>query len=241
MLRLILLSLFLVLPAQAVGQVIKLPAEIVATGKLVVVKPEYDTPAKVLQTEFVVFGEKSKPEWASFGDTLLIAEPDADDVYTVVSIALFEGPKLSKAVTTRILPRKAQPGGTKPPTTNPGTTPTTPAGPDRDIAASATGLNVIIVLDPAAITPELAALGKPNLISQALTARRGVLYVRNATDSLITPLQPSIQGKALPVLVVIDGNSNPRKVLAAESFSTAGTADQIQRRLITQIANASGK
>lgn len=241
MLRLILTSLFLVLPSQAFGQVIKLPAEIVATGKLVVIKPEYDTPSKVLQTEYVVFGEKSKPEWASFGDTLLIAEPDPDDFYTVVSIALFEGPKLSKPVTTRILPRKAQPGGgTKPPTTNPGTTPT-PAGPDRDIPAAATGLNVIIVLDPAAISPELAALGKPNLVSQALTARRGVLYVRNATDSLITPLQPSIQGKALPVLVVIDGTSNPRKVLAAESFSTAGTAEQIQRRLVTQIANASGK
>lgn len=241
MLRVILTAVFLLLPAQAFGQVIKLPAEIVATGKLVVIKPEYDTPAKVLQTEYVVFGDKSKPEWASFGDTLLIAEPDPDDVFTVVSIALFEGPKLSKPVTTRILPRKAgtQPGGgTRPPTTNPGTT---PAGPDRDIPAAATGLHVIIVLDPAAISPELAALGKPNLVSQALTARRGVLYVRNATDSLITPLQPSIQGKALPVLVVIDGTSNPRKVLAAESFSTAGTAEQIQRRLISQIANASGK
>lgn len=223
--------LLLLIPSCVLGQTVKLPAEIVATSKLVLVKPEFDkTPIAV---KFVVFGNVSKPEYATVGSSVLVAEPDAGDELTIVCFALFEGNKLSDAEVCKVKPR-ATAGGTTP------TTPTNPTTPtvDREIPANVTGISAILVVDPNAVPADIASLATgSNAVTKALGKGQGAFYVRNSTDSLVTALKSSIQGKRLPVLVVIDSKTNPKKVYPFE-FVPAGNVDQTARRIITQIANA---
>lgn len=231
MFRLIALLLLFV-PSCVFGQAVKMPAEIVATGKLVLIAPEFDkTP---LATKFVVFGNLKAPEYASFGSTVLVAEPDTGDEVTVVCYALFDGNKLSDAAITKVKPRGVT-SGTVPAT--PGTTPSVPTV-DRDLPANATGISAIMVVDPSAVSPDINALATgSNVVTKALGKGQGAFYVRNSTDSLVAALKPNLQGKRLPVLIVIDSKTNPKKVASFE-FTPAGNVDQTAKRIITMIANA---
>ena len=226
MLRL-LAVLLLLLPGVTFGQTVKMPPEVVATGKLVLVTPEFD-PKTPLAVKFVVFGDRKAPEYATIGNAVLVAEPDQGDEVTVVCYALFEGNKLSDAAVAKVKPRQAGPG------TPPGPTPGNPPPPttDRDIPATATGFHAILVVDPNNTPAGIAALARgENAVTKALAQRKSYFYVRNSTDSLVTSLQTSMQGKALPVLVVINSN---RQILGAVSLAPA---DQTEKRIITHIAN----
>lgn len=250
MFRLITAALLLLVPDLAFGQTLKLPAEIVASGVAVVVTPEYDKTLKLVDVKWVVLGIKTPPTFSyleppfvsrSKAGILVVPPPDDDEV-TAICVALYEGGKLAQPAVTVI---KSKPGtgttGTVPttPTTNP-TTPTVPQG-DRDIPASATGYQAILVVDPANVPADIAALATgSNAITQALGQRGGKWYVRNSTDTLVAPYKPSFEGKQLPVLLVIDSKTNPRKVVDAKTLVPAGDAASTARRIITQIANAVG-
>lgn len=242
MFRLITSILLLLIPGLAIGQTVKLPAEIIATGKLVIVTPEYDPAAKLLATEFMVFGDRRAPEYATFGQTLIVGEPDQGDEITIVAVAMYDGPKLSKFAVTKVKPRKTSttPPGTpgSPPGTPPSSPPSVP-GVDRDIPPGVSGLHVVLVVDPANVPSDIASLARgENAVTKALAARKSAFYVRNSTDSLVAGLQASIKGKQLPALVVM---YSTRQILAAESFAPTGNIDQTAKRIITQVANAVGK
>jgi hypothetical protein len=173
----------------------------------------------------------------------MLRSPAPGDEITIVVVALWTTGKLSDPVITTVK-RQAGTGATTPPTTTPTqpSTPTTPAQPtpgvDRDLPANTTGISAILIVDPAAVaSPDLAALGVgANAITRALGKGGGAWYVRNNTDSLVANLKPSWEGKQFPVLLVIDGKSNPKKVIGYE-FTPTGNADQSARRIITMIAN----
>lgn len=248
MFRLLITALLFLLPGWTFGQTLKLPTEIVATSDVVVIQPEYDPALKVVNVKWAVLGLKKAPTFAylekpfvSFSKAaILLGKPAADDEVTCVVVALYEGGKLSDPAVTTI---KGKPGSTTPTPTNP-TNPTTPTNPpagDRDIPASATNLHVFLVVDPANVPAEVSTLGTgANAVTQALGQRKGYWYVRNTTDSAVAPFKPSWQGKQLPVLLVVDGKTNPRKVIDAQTLELTGDAATTARRIITQIANAVG-
>ena len=102
-------------------------------------------------------------------------------------------------------------------------------------------MHAILVVDPANVPADIASLGAgENAITQALAQRDGKWYVRNSTDSLVAPFKPSFDGKRLPVLLVVDGKTNPRKVIGAATLEPTGDVATTARRIITQIANAVG-
>ncbi len=221
MLRLIALILLLV-PGVAFSQTLKLPAEIVPERKLVVVTPEYE--GKVLDTKFVVFGDKSKPEYYSAGNTLLMVAPEPGDVITIVAVAMFEGPVLAPPVVCRVLPLK-----------QPGTTPGTPPPVNPPTASiPATGIHVIVVVDPASVPADLAQLGQgQNAITRHVAGRQSYWYLRNSTDSLLERVRPSFAGKQLPVLLVINSS---KQVVLAESFTPTGDVTQTANLILSKIA-----
>lgn len=247
MLRFASLLLCWLLPGLCFGQTLKLPPEIITDSAAVVVQPEYDKSLKLVETKWVVLGLKKAPTFsyleppfvAKSKSAILIARPTDDDEVTIVAVALYEGGKLAQPAVTVL---KAKPGGGA----GGGTVPTTPTGPnppagDRDIPATGTGLAVILVVDPNNVTEDIKALGVgTNAISQALAQKNGKWYVRNNTDSLVADFKPSFDGKTLPVLLVIDTKTNPKRVIGASTLVPAGDVAATSRRIITQIANAVG-
>lgn len=245
------LALLLLFPSLAFGQTVKLPAEIVATQDAVLVQPEFSDISALKEIKWAVLGLKTAPSFSYLDQPfvskpksgIMLRSPGKDDEITIVIVALWNSGKLSDPVISTVK-RQAGTGGTIPPATTP-TQPTTPAqqppSVDRDIPAGTTGISAILVVDPAAVNPDIATLGTgANSISRALGKGGGTWYVRNKNDSLIASLRPSWDGKQLPVLLVIDGKSNPKKVIGAVSITPTGSADLTAKQIITQIANALG-
>lgn len=222
--------LLLCLPALVHGQAITIPDVINSDGKkFVIVEPKFDKEPKGVA--FEILGLKRAPEAVTFGKTALVATPDPDDEITIVVVAVFENYAIKTKSTTV---RKSTPagGGTTTPTTNP---PVVPTG-DRDIPAGVTGIQAIMVVDINAVPADLSPLSlQGNTVAAKLASIQGKWYFRNSTDSLLDFVRPKIQGKSLPVLVIL-GPGN--KVLAAETFVPTGDATATARRVITTIANA---
>lgn len=219
------------------GQEISLPSTITAKGKLVLVSPEFKGQLKAV--DFTVLGEKTAPEYASLGNSVLVAEPDQGDEYTVIVFAVFDGYKTAKAVAV-IKPRTGT--GTVPDTgTKP---PPVPAG-DKDIPAGVTKLHALLILDVAQpIPPDLSALDPArgqNTLTRQLAQRESFWYMRAHTDSLALRFSNEIKGKAYPVLVVLDARSGSAKVASVTSIQPTGDADKTARQIITAIANAVSK
>lgn len=216
------------------GQEVLLPSTITAKGKLVLVSPEFKTAPKAV--DFVVLGLKTVPEYASLGNSVLVAEPDQGDEYTVIAFAVFDGYKTARAVTV-VKPRSGS--GTNP---DAGTTPPVPAG-DRDIPAGVTKLHAVLVIDVSKPIPaDLSALSNgENTITRALSQRGSYWYVRANTDSLTTRFSKELQGKTLPALVVLDASSGTAKVVSTVSIQPTGDTEKTARRIITAIANAVSK
>lgn len=259
MFRLTLLAL-LFLPTLAFGQTVKLPAEITTSSGAVLIQPEYDSIDKLVDVKWAVLGLKKAPSFtyleAPFVSKpksgILVVSPAPGDEITCVVVGLFQNGKMSEPAVTTIKrgtgPTTTVPGtGSTPPATNP-TTPTTPTIPnnnpavDRDIPANASGISAILVVDPTVTqSPDVTALSVgPNAISKALAKGQGAWFVRNSTDSLVTALQPSMAGKQLPVLLVVDAKTNPKTVIGSVSITPTGSVDQTAKKIITQIANAIG-
>ena len=222
--------LLLCLPCLVHAQVITLPEVINSDGKkFVIIEPKFDKEPKGVA--FEILGLKRAPEAVTFGKTALVATPDPDDEITIVVAAVFEGYILKTKSTTV---RKSTPAGGGGGTTTPNTNPP-PTG-DRDIPAGVTGIQAIMVVDINAVPADLAPLSlQGNSIAAKLASIQGKWYFRNSTDSLLDFVRPKIQGKSLPVLVVL-GPGN--KILAAESFVPTGDAAATAKRVITTIANA---
>lgn len=219
----------LLIPSFCFGQTITLPKTITADRKIVIVKPEFDKVPKAVA--FEVLGVKKPPEAVIAGNFLILAQPDPDEEITIVVAAVFETNILKTAITTVIPPA---PGGTGTGTGTGGTA--TPPTVDKDIPATATGLNVIMVVELNKEPADIKALAVgSNAVTQALGSRQGKWWVRNSTDSFMTHFQNDIRGKALPVLLVL-GPGN--KVLHAETFVPTGTVEATARRILTTIANA---
>lgn len=217
------------------GQEVLLPSTITAKGKLVLVSPEYKSTPKAV--DFVVLGLKTVPEYASLGNSVLVAEPDQGDEYTVIAFAVFEGYKTAKAVTV-VKPRSGS--GTNP---DAGTTPpSVPAG-DRDIPAGVSKIHAVLVIDVSKPVPaDLSALSNaPNTLTRVLGERGSYWYVRAHTDSLATRFSKELQGKTLPALVVLDASSGTAKVVSVVSIQPTGDTEKTARSIITAIANAVSK
>lgn len=216
------------------GQDVLLPSTITAKGKLVLVSPEFKTTPKAV--EFTVLGLKTVPEYASLGNSVLVAEPDQGDEYTVIVFAVFEGYKTAKAVTV-VKPRSGS--GTNP---DAGTTPPVPAG-DRDIPAGVSKLHAVLVIDVSKPVPaDLSALSNgQNTITRALAQRNSFWYVRASTDSLATRFSKELQGKTLPALVVLDTSSGTARHVSTVSIQPTGDTEKTARSIITAIANAVSK
>lgn len=245
------LAFLLMLPSLAFGQTIKLPAEINVSQDVSLVQPEFSDINALKDIKWAVLGLKTAPSFSYLEPPfvsksrsgIMLRSPAVGDEITIVVVALWANGKLSDPVITNVK-RQAGTGGTTPPATTP-TTPvqppaSTPTG-DRDIPVNATGISAILVVDPAAVAPDIATLGAgANAITRGLGKGGGAWYVRNKTDSLVANLKPSWEGKPLPVLLVIDGKANPKKVIGAVSITPTGSADLTAKQIITQIANALG-
>jgi len=245
------LALLLLLPSLAFGQTIKLPAEINVSQDVSLVQPEFSDIASLKDIKWAVLGLKAAPSFSYLDQPfvtkpksgIMLRSPAVGDEITIVVVALWTNGKLSDPAITTI---KRQVGtGTTPPATTP-THPTTPTQPpttgvDRDIPANTTGISAILVADPTAVAPDVAALGVgANAITRALGRGQGAWYVRNSTDSLVANLKPSWEGKQLPVLLVIDGKKKPKEVIGAVSITPTGSVDLTAKQIITQIANVLG-
>lgn len=230
MLRLI-TTLLLLSPAAVYGQTVTLPAETVATGKLVLVQPVFSPADKVLDVRYMVLGLKTAPKYhslPSIKDVLVVERPGEGDEVTVIVAATFEGGKLANLAFTNI--KGSGTPGTAPPTT----TPIAPTNPPPTANIPATGLAVIMVVDAGNVPADINQLAKgTNAITQHLAQRQGAWYVRNSTDSLMVPLKASIEGKQLPVLLVI--NSATKQVVLAESFTPTGDATRTANAILQRI------
>jgi hypothetical protein len=247
------LALLLLLPSLAFGQTIKLPAEINVSQDAVLVQPEFSDIASLKDIKWAVLGLKAAPSFSYLDQPfvrkpksgIMLRSPAVGDEITIVIVALWNNGNLSDPVITNV---KRATGGQQPPVTptapsqpsSPPTQPATPPGVDRDLPPNTTGVSAILVVDPSNVSPDVSALGVgSNAISRALS-KGGAWYVRNNTDSLVAGLRPSWEGKQLPVLVVIDAKTNPRKVYPGVSITPSGNADLTAKQIITQIANALG-
>jgi len=237
-----LIALLLLLPSAALGQTITLPAETVATGKLVLIQPVFSPADKVLDVKYAVLGLKEKPRFYSLPsvkEAILVERPGEGDEITIVVAATFEGGKLANQAVTNIK-GSGQPGTT--PTTP--TTPTVPTNPPSAANIPATGLAVIMVVDGGNVPADINQLAKgENAITQFLAKRQGLWYVRNITDSLITgtekttSLLPFVQGKQLPVLLVLNlkATDPSKRVVLSESFTPLNDASQTAQAIIQRI------
>lgn len=220
--------LLLLIPSISFGQTITLPETIEVEKKFVIIEPKFDKPPKAVT--FLVFGIKKPPEYASFGNAVLVALPDNDEVATVIVNAVFEGYVL-KSKATNVVPKAG--------TTDSGSgggSGATPPTVDKNIPPTATGLSVIMVVELNKEPADIKALSiGSNTVTKALASVQSKWYVRNSTDSLLDPWRNEINGKALPVLLVIGPG---RKVLDAKTFQPTGNVEATARRIITTVANA---